>query len=79
MRAADEQGAVMPGVTVTITSPVLVAGSMTAVTDAGGVFIASLARSRHVWRQDGADGFQTVNRENIVVLVGQTTPGRVSR
>ena len=27
----------MPGVTVTISSPVLVAGSMTGVTDAGGV------------------------------------------
>ena len=38
VRAVDEQGAVVPGVTVTITSPVLVAGSMTGVTDAGGVF-----------------------------------------
>src|SRR5215211_876764 len=38
VRAADEQGAMVPGVTVTITSPVLVAGSMTAVTDAGGIY-----------------------------------------
>ena len=38
VRAVDDQGAVVPGVTVTITSSVLVAGSMTGVTDAGGVF-----------------------------------------
>ena len=31
VRAVDEQGAVVPGATVTITSPVLVAGSMTGV------------------------------------------------
>ena len=37
IRAVDDQGAVMPGVTVTISSPVLVAGSMTGVTDAGGL------------------------------------------
>src|SRR6185436_13335874 len=38
VRATDQQGAVAPGVTVTISSPVLVAGSMTGVTDSGGVF-----------------------------------------
>ncbi len=37
VRAVDEQGALMPGVTITLTSPVLVAGTMTGVTDAGGV------------------------------------------
>jgi hypothetical protein len=37
VRAQDEQGAVMPGVSITISSPVLVSGSMTGVTDAGGV------------------------------------------
>ena len=35
--AVDEQGALMPGVTITSASPVLVAGTMTGVTDAGGV------------------------------------------
>src|SRR5213593_2227224 len=29
VRAADQQGAMMPGVTITISSPVLVAGTMT--------------------------------------------------
>src|SRR5947209_10136098 len=38
VRAVDEQGAVMPGVTITISSPVLVAGSMTGVTDTGGAY-----------------------------------------
>src|SRR5207244_10134990 len=37
VRAVDEQGAVMPGVSITISSPVLVGGSMSGVTDAGGV------------------------------------------
>src|SRR5882672_5166141 len=37
VRAVDEQGALMPGVTITLASPVLVAGTMTGVTDTGGV------------------------------------------
>ena len=74
VRAADQQGAVMPGVTVTITSSVLVAGSMTGVTDAGGVFrFPSLVPGTYGVKME-LTGFQTVNRENIIVLVGQTTP-----
>ena len=74
VRAVDEQGAVVPGVTVTITSPVLVAGSMTGVTDAGGVFrFPSLVPGTYLVKME-LTGFQTINRENIVVLVGQTTP-----
>lgn len=38
VRAVDEQTAVLPGVTVTIASPVLVVGQMTGTTDAGGVY-----------------------------------------
>jgi len=74
VRAVDEQGAVVPGVTVTITSSVLVAGSMNGVTDAGGVFrFPSLVPGTYVVKME-LTGFQTINRENIVVLVGQTTP-----
>lgn len=74
VRAVDEQGAVVPGVTVTITSSVLVSGSMTGVTDAGGVFrFPSLVPGTYVVKME-LTGFQTINRENIVVLVGQTTP-----
>src|SRR5262249_16452889 len=38
VRATDAQGAVVPGATVTISSPVLVAGSAVGVTDTGGVY-----------------------------------------
>src|SRR6185503_13380165 len=65
VRAVDEQGAVVPGVTVTITSPVLVAGSMTGVTDAGGVFrFPSLVPGTYIVKME-LTGFQTINRENI--------------
>ncbi len=37
VRVADAQGGAIPGVAVTLSSPVLVAGTMTGVTDTGGV------------------------------------------
>src|SRR4051794_4506328 len=74
VKASDEQGAVMPGVTITISSPVLVAGSMSGVTDAGGVYrFPSLVPGTYSVKTE-LSGFQTINRENIAVLVGQTTP-----
>jgi len=74
VKAVDEQGAVAPGVTVTISSPVLVAGSMTGVTDSGGVYrFPSLVPGTYAIKTE-LSGFQTINRQNILVLVGQTTP-----
>src|SRR6476619_1026864 len=74
VRAVDEQGAVMPGVSITISSPVLVAGSMTGVTDSGGVYrFPSLVPGTYSIKVE-LGGFATITRENIVVLVGQTTP-----
>src|SRR5262245_22898983 len=74
VRAIDDQGAMMPGVTITISSPVLVAGSMTGVTDAGGVYrFPSLVPGTYSVKLE-LSGFQSINREDIVVLVGQTTP-----
>src|SRR5262245_31633057 len=74
VKAVDDQGAVVPGVNVTISSPVLVAGTMNAVTDAGGVYrFPSLVPGTYAVKME-LTGFQTINRENIVVLVGQTTP-----
>src|SRR5436309_10519388 len=74
VRAADEQGAVMPGVAITISSPALVAGTMSAVTDAGGVYrFPSLVPGTYSVKLE-LSGFQTIDRQNIVVLVGQTTP-----
>jgi len=74
VRATDDQGAVVPGVTITISSPVLVSGTMTGVTDAGGVFrFPSLNPGNYAVKVE-LSGFQTINRPNVVVLVGQTTP-----
>ena len=74
VRAVDEQGAVMPGVSITISSPVLVGGSMTAVTDVGGVNrFPSLVPGEYTVKVE-LSGFRSVTHENIAVLVGQTTP-----
>jgi hypothetical protein len=74
VRVTDAQGGAVPGVTVTLTSPVLVAGTMTGVTDGGGV-------NRFPSLQPGVysvklelQGFRTVIRENVVVQVGATVP-----
>src|SRR5262249_10514467 len=78
VRASDEQGAVTPGVTVTISSPVLVAGTMTGVTDVGGAYrFPSLVPGTYTVKLE-LTGFQTIVREGIVVLVGQTTPIEVA-
>src|SRR5206468_2387276 len=78
VRASDEQGAVTPGVSVTISSPVLVAGSMTGLTDAGGAYrFPSLVPGTYSVKLE-LSGFQTLVREGIVVLVGQTTPIEVA-
>lgn len=74
VKASDEQGAALPAATVTITSPALVAGSMTAATDSGGVYrFPSLPPGEYTVKLE-MQGFQTYIRENIIVQVGQTTP-----
>jgi hypothetical protein len=74
VKTTDQQGASTPGVAVTISSPVLIGGSMSGVTDAGGVYrFPSLVPGTYTVKID-LQGFQTIIRENIQVLVGQTTP-----
>src|SRR5215510_5143147 len=74
VKAVDQQGAVVPGVTITISSPVLVSGSMNGVTDAAGTYrFPSLVPGTYEVKLE-LSGFQTVVRQGIVVLVGQTTP-----
>ena len=74
LKVTDEQRAVLPGVTVTISSPVLVAGTMTGATDAGGAYrFPSLPPGTYAVKLE-LQGFQTLVRENIVVNVGLTTP-----
>jgi hypothetical protein len=74
VRVSDEQGGVLPGATVTISSPVLVGSQMTGVTDAGGAYrFPSLPPGDYTVRLE-LQSFQTLIREGIIVSVGQTTP-----
>ena len=74
VRTNDQQGAAVPGVTVTITSTALVAGTATGVTDAGGAYrFPSLPPGVYSVKVE-LQGFRAVVRENVGVLVGQTTP-----
>ena len=74
VKASDEQGASMPGVAVTISSPVLPGRFASGVTDAGGLYrFPSLVPGTYVVKIE-LQGFQTIIRENVQVLVGQTTP-----
>src|SRR5579864_8683020 len=78
VKAVDQQGGATPGVSVTISSPVLVSGTMTGVTDGGGVYrFPSLVPGTYAVKLE-LSGFQTIVREGLVVLVGQTTPIDVS-
>jgi hypothetical protein len=67
----DAQGAVLPGVTVTATSPNLI-GVSTTVTEADGRFrFPALASGVYKLRFE-LPGFSTVERDNIQVVLGQT-------
>ena len=78
IRTMDDQGAVVPGVTVGISSPTLVAGQMTGVTDGSGAYrFPSLPPGVYLVKVD-LQGFQTVVREGIRVQVGDTTPVEVA-
>jgi hypothetical protein len=74
VRVQDEQGAAVPGVTVTISSSALVAGTSTGVTDSNGVNrFPSLPPGTYSVRVE-LQGFQPMVRENLTVQTGQTTP-----
>ena len=63
-----------PASTITISSAALVAGQTTGVSDAGGAYrFPSLPPGVYTVKVE-LQGFQTVTRENVNVLVGQTTP-----
>ena len=68
---ADAQGAVMPGVTVTATSPALI-GAQSTVTEANGKYLFPSLPSGTYRLTFDLSGFQKVNRENINVGSGQT-------
>ena len=67
----DAQGAVLPGVTVTATSPSLI-GSQISVTEANGVYrIPALPSGTYSLKFDLA-GFQPASRANIALAANQT-------
>jgi hypothetical protein len=67
----DAQGAVLPGVTVTATSPALI-GVRSTVTESDGRYrFPALASGDYKLRFE-LPGFSTVERENIQVVLGQT-------
>jgi hypothetical protein len=73
VRVTDGQGAAVPGATVTISSSALVAGSTTGITEGGAYRFPSLPPGVYIVKVE-LQGFQTVTRENVNVLVGQTVP-----
>jgi hypothetical protein len=67
----DAQGAVLPGVTVTATSPALI-GTQTAVTEANGTYqFPSLPSGVYTLKFE-LQGFQPFMRQNIALALGQT-------
>ena len=74
VRVSDAQGAAVPGVSVTLASPVLVSGTMAGTTDSGGVNrFPSLQPGIYSVKLE-LQGFRTTVREGVQVVVGQTVP-----
>lgn len=72
IKAVDDQGALMPGASVTITSAVL-PRPIEGTTDAGGVFqVPGLAPGSYTVKIT-LQGFQSLIREEVIVRQGQTT------
>lgn len=70
VKAVDDQGAVIPGVSVTLSSAVL-PSEMTGVTDSGGIYhVPGLPLGTYTIRT-ALQGFQTIVRQDIVVRQGQ--------
>ena len=71
VKAADAQGAVIPGASVTVTSPVL-PSALTGTTDTSGVYqIPGLTPGTYTIKVS-LQGFQTFVREDVIVLQNQT-------
>ena len=71
VKSADEQGAAVPGATVTITGPVLPT-AVSGVTDASGNYRSPLIPVGTYTVKIALQGFQTISRENVVLLQSQT-------
>src|SRR5262245_58958782 len=71
-RATDSSGALIPGVEVTITSPAMIGGARSAITDEQGTYRFTLL-AIGIYRVSFAlQGFKTLNIEGVDVEVGTT-------
>src|SRR5690242_10639047 len=71
-QVTDESGAVLPGVTVTVTGPALQVPSVAGVTDARGEYRVTPLPIGTYTVEYGIAGFQTVRREGVRLTVGFT-------
>ncbi|MBI3402341.1 MAG: carboxypeptidase regulatory-like domain-containing protein [Acidobacteria bacterium] len=69
--ATDTQGAILPGVTVTVTSPALI-GTQSTVTQPDGKYLFPALPSGTYRLVFELSGFQRLTRENVQVVTGQT-------
>src|SRR6516162_7002001 len=69
-RVVDEQGGVLPGVSVIVKGP---GAPVTVYTDARGEFRVTNIDAGNYTMTISLQGFSTVNRENVVVQIGKNT------
>ena len=72
-RATDSSGALLPGVTVTISSPAMIGGERTTVTDGQGAYQLTLLPPGEYRVSFGLQGFATLTVEKVQVPVGATS------
>ena len=71
-RATDTSGAALPGVTVSVTSPNLIGGARTAVTDGQGIYRMTLLPGGIYTVKFELTGFGTLNVEQVDLNAGST-------
>ncbi len=71
VKAVDEQGATVPGASVTITAPVL-PSAVVGVTDSSGNYRSPLVPVGTYTVKVSLQGFQTITRQNVTLLQSQT-------
>src|SRR5882762_1286837 len=69
----DSTGAVLPGVTVNVSSPTQVGGVQTSVSDTQGIYRFPALRPGVYEMETSLAGFKTVKRSDIVLALGTTS------
>jgi len=68
----DQNGEILPGVSVEIQSPALIGGVTATISSSSGVFLFSTLVPGNYTMTFSLEGFQTLKREDIVVSIGKT-------